>query len=102
MKEFNFTNRSTDIWNELEAEVIRVKNIHEFKTRLDKSRYGDNTVGAYLKSCILQLGKYCLELLCFIFVIMVCNHNDICTIHVWCFTGICFAIFHHAGVHSTS
>ena len=32
--------------NKLNAEVINARNIHDFKTKLDNSRYGDGTVRA--------------------------------------------------------
>lgn len=42
VKRFSFPN-STDIYNGLEVEVVWTKNIHNFKNRLDKSRYGHRT-----------------------------------------------------------
>lgn len=39
-------------------EEVQARNIYDFKSRVDNSRYGDRTVQADLISFILQLGKH--------------------------------------------
>ena len=45
-KEYNFPYRSIEAWNKLDAAVINVTNIHDLKSKLDNSRFGDGTVRA--------------------------------------------------------
>ena len=45
-KKFSFPNRSINIWNDLEEEVVNAKSINMFKNRLDSSRYGGRTTRA--------------------------------------------------------
>ena len=46
IKKYSFPYRSIVAWNKLDAEVINARNIHEFKSKLDNSRFGDGTVRA--------------------------------------------------------
>ena len=46
VKKHSFPNRSLEIWNSLEEEVVGARNIHTFKSKLDESRYGDRTTRA--------------------------------------------------------
>ena len=57
-KKHAFPYRCIEIWNKLDAEVINARNIYGFKSKLDNSRFGDETVRAKLCSCMLQLGNY--------------------------------------------
>lgn len=43
---------------DLEKDVVHVKTIHEFKAKLDYSRYKDGISRVYLLSHIPQLDKY--------------------------------------------
>ncbi len=43
IKKFSFPQRSTEVWNTLDTEIVAVKSISEFKAKLDNSRYGDGT-----------------------------------------------------------
>lgn len=43
-KKFSFP--STDAWNELDTEVVRARNIYDFKNKITKSRYEDWTTQA--------------------------------------------------------
>ena len=45
-KRYSFPYRSIEAWNKLDTEVINARNIHEFKSKLDNSRFGDGTVRA--------------------------------------------------------
>ena len=38
--------KTIEIWNNLDAEIVHVGAIHEFKAKLENSRYGDGTVQA--------------------------------------------------------
>ena len=40
----SFPYRSIEAWNKLDAEVINARNINDFKSKLDNSRFGDRTV----------------------------------------------------------
>ena len=44
MKKYSFPYRSIKAWNKLDAEVINARNIHDFKSKLDNSRFCDRTV----------------------------------------------------------
>ena len=46
IKKFSFPQRSIEVWNKLDTEIVQAKSISEFKAKLDKSRYGDGTVRA--------------------------------------------------------
>ena len=46
IKKYSFPHRSIEAWNGLEKEVVRARNIHIFKEKLDKYSYGDGTVRA--------------------------------------------------------
>ena len=35
-----------EAWNKLDAEIINARNIYDFKSKLDKSRFGDKTIRA--------------------------------------------------------
>ena len=37
MKKYSFPYRSIEAWNKLDAEVINVRNIHDFKSTLDNT-----------------------------------------------------------------
>ena len=37
----SFLQRSVEIWNGLDKDVVHVKSISELKEKLDKSRYGE-------------------------------------------------------------
>ena len=43
IKKFSFPQRSIEVWNKLDTEIVHAKSISEFKAKLDKSRYGDGT-----------------------------------------------------------
>ena len=43
-KKNSFPYRSIEAWNKLDAKVINARNIHDFKSKLDYSRFGDGTV----------------------------------------------------------
>lgn len=43
VKKFCFPSRSTGNWNEMDVEVMQGRNIHDFKTKFDKSSYGGRT-----------------------------------------------------------
>ena len=43
VKKHSFPQRTVRIWNDLEKEVVEAKTIHEFKEKLDKTRYRDST-----------------------------------------------------------
>ena len=58
VKKHSFPNRSLEIWNSLEEEVVGARNIHTFKSKLDEGRYRDRTTRALLNPCTLQVGKY--------------------------------------------
>ena len=40
-KIYSFPYRSIEAWNKLDAEMINARNIHDFKSKLDNSRFGD-------------------------------------------------------------
>ena len=44
IKKFSFPHRTVDIWNELSEEIVTAENVHIFKERLDKFRYGDRSL----------------------------------------------------------
>jgi len=46
VKKFSSPSRSIDAWSGRDTEVVQARNIHDFKTKLDKSRYGDRTIRA--------------------------------------------------------
>lgn len=46
IKKFSFPYRCVDEWNKLDMVVIEARNVHEFKGKLDKCRYGDRSVRA--------------------------------------------------------
>ena len=46
VKKHSFSNRSLAIWNSLDEEVVGARNIHTFKSKLDKGRYKDRTTRA--------------------------------------------------------
>ena len=46
MNKYSFPYRSIEAWNKLDAEVINARNIHNFRSKLDNSRFGDGTVRA--------------------------------------------------------
>ena len=46
IKKNSFPQRSVEIWNALEEDVVNAKSIHGFKERLDRSRYRDGTARA--------------------------------------------------------
>ena len=46
IKKFSFPNRCINTWNDLDEEVVCERNNYNFKTKLDKSRYGDWTICA--------------------------------------------------------
>ena len=58
IKKYRFPHRTVDTWNGLKEEVVTATNIHKFKEMLDIWRYGDTTLWALLKPCVIQLGKY--------------------------------------------
>ncbi len=43
VKRFSFAQRSIEVWNKLDAEIVQAENVSEFKAELDKSRYGNGT-----------------------------------------------------------
>ena len=43
-KKYSFPYKSIEAWNKLDADVINVRNSHDFKSKLDNSRFGDGTV----------------------------------------------------------
>ena len=43
VKKYSFPHRSVEAWNSLDIEVVNARNIHDFKKKLDISRYGDGT-----------------------------------------------------------
>ena len=45
-KKYSFLKRSIAAWNKLDAAVINARNIHDFKRKLDNSRFGDGTIRA--------------------------------------------------------
>ena len=45
-KKYSFPYRNIEAWNKLDAEVINARNIHDFKSKLDNSRFGDEIVRA--------------------------------------------------------
>ena len=45
-KKYSFPYRSIETWNKLNAEVINARSIHDFKNKLDNSRFGDGIVRA--------------------------------------------------------
>ena len=51
-------NRSIEACNKLDAEVINARNIHDFKSKLNDSRFGDGTTSIILFLCTLELDKY--------------------------------------------
>ena len=46
IKKFSFPSRTIEAWNALGTEVVKARTIHEFKAKLDISRYGDGTARA--------------------------------------------------------
>ena len=53
-KKYSCPYSSLETWNKLDAEVINARNIHDFKGKLDNSRFRDGTVRALLFSCMLS------------------------------------------------
>lgn len=51
MKKFRFPKRIIELGKRLEEEVVCTINIHDFKERLVRSRYGDEIARAYCFSC---------------------------------------------------
>ena len=45
-KKNSFPHRTVDIWNGLDREVVCAKTIHDFKIKLDNTRYRDGTLRA--------------------------------------------------------
>ena len=43
-KRYSFPYRSIETWYKLDAKVINARNIHDFKSKLDNSRFRDGTV----------------------------------------------------------
>ncbi len=43
IKKFSFPQRSIEVWNKLDTEIVQAKSISDLKTKLDKSRYEDGT-----------------------------------------------------------
>ena len=43
-KKYSCPYRSIKVWNKLDAEVINARNIHDFKSKLENSKFGDGTV----------------------------------------------------------
>ena len=46
IKKYSFPYRRIEAWNKLDAEVINARNISNFKSKLDNSRFRDGTVQA--------------------------------------------------------
>ncbi len=46
VKKYSFSHRCITTWNGLNEETVCAKTIHEFKAKLDKKRYGDETARA--------------------------------------------------------
>ena len=44
IKRFSFPHRTVDIWNGLSEEIVTADNLHIFKDKLDKYRYGDRSL----------------------------------------------------------
>ena len=44
IRKYSFPHRIVDTWNGLNEEVVTATNIHNFKEKLDKWRYGDRTL----------------------------------------------------------
>ncbi|MPC25582.1 hypothetical protein E2C01_018700 [Portunus trituberculatus] len=40
----SFPHRTVEKWNALDNEVVTAHNVHNFKEKLDKWRYGDRTL----------------------------------------------------------
>ena len=60
IKKYSFSYRSIEAWNKLDAEVTNARNIHDFKSKLDNSRFGDGPLRPKPFSCIIQQVKYTL------------------------------------------
>ena len=43
IRKYSFPHRVVDAWNGLSEGVVTAANVHTFKERLDKCRYGDRT-----------------------------------------------------------
>ena len=43
VRKYSFPHRVVDVWNGLSERVVTAANVHTFKERLDRSRYGDRT-----------------------------------------------------------
>ncbi len=43
IKKYSFPHRTVDVWNGLRQDIVEATNIHNFKDKLDKYRYGDRT-----------------------------------------------------------
>ena len=52
-KKYSFPYIIIEAWNKLDAEAINARNIGDFKSKLNNSRFGDGTVPVKLVSCIL-------------------------------------------------
>ena len=44
IKKFSFPHRTVDVWNGLSEEIVTAENVHIFKDKLDKFRYGDRSI----------------------------------------------------------
>ena len=63
IKKYSFPYRCIDIWNGLGKETVQAKNIHEFKAKVDSTRYGTephklSSPTVYHNEVYIQLGKY--------------------------------------------
>ena len=43
IRKYSFPHRIVDVWNGLRDDIVEATNIHAFKDKLDKYRYGDRT-----------------------------------------------------------
>ncbi|MPC33751.1 hypothetical protein E2C01_027111 [Portunus trituberculatus] len=41
---YSFPHRTVEKWNALNNEIVTVHNVHNFKKKIDKWRYGDRTL----------------------------------------------------------
>ena len=43
VKKYSFPHRCIDTWNGLDSETVEARCVHDFKTKIDRERYGDGT-----------------------------------------------------------
>ncbi|MPC31019.1 hypothetical protein E2C01_024292 [Portunus trituberculatus] len=44
IKKLSFSDRTVDIWNSLNYEIVTAESVHKFMEKLEKWRYGDRTL----------------------------------------------------------